>query len=116
MSLLGETGQASAAEQVTLAAADHQPRNQANNLRAAIISEDRHDAASALRFLLAAERSGPVNSGLELDLARKYFDRHEVDAALTHLAEARRISRYEGNPTATQSIDAIIARVRAQAP
>lgn len=39
VALLNETGQTAAAEQATLAAADRQSRNQANNLRAALLSE-----------------------------------------------------------------------------
>ncbi len=114
--LLDQTGQTAAAEQATLAAAQFQPRNQTNSLRAAIICEQRGDDPNALRYLTAAERSGPVTSGVELHLARKYFDRRQPDEALTHLAEARRISWLEGNPEATRSIDAIMAKVRAQLP
>jgi thioredoxin-like negative regulator of GroEL len=114
--LLGETGRTAEAEQVALAAVPHQPRNQANNLRAAILCEQRHDETGAIRCLVAAEHSGPVNSGLELHLARQYFGRHQPDAALTHLAEARQISQVEGDPAATATIDGIIARVRARQP
>lgn len=116
VSLLEKTGQATAAEEVTLAAAEHQPRNQVNQLRAAIIYEERHDDPQAIRCLTAAERSGPVTSGVELHLARKYFSLHQLDTALTHLAEAWRISRYEGDPAATESIQGIIAKLRTQLP
>ena len=116
VSLLEKTGQAAAAGEVTLAAAEHQPRNQVNQLRAAIIYEERHDDPHAIRCLTAAERSGPVTSGVELHLARKYFSLHQLDAALNHLAEAWRISRYEGDPAATESIHGIIGKLRAQQP
>jgi predicted Zn-dependent protease len=116
ISLLEKTGQTAAAEQATLAAADAQPRNQASNLRAAIISEQRGDDPNALRYLAAAERSGPVSSGVELHLAHRYFGLHQFDEALTHLAEARRISWYEGDPGSTRTIEGIIAKFRAQLP
>lgn len=114
--LLAATGRKPAAENVALAAAEHQPRNQTNNLRAAILYDERHDDQGAIRFLLAAERSGPVNSGIELHLAHRYFARHQSPEALTHLAEARKISAQEGNPEATRAIDDVIAQVQGQLP
>lgn len=114
--LLGETGQQAAVESVTLAAAEHQPRNQPNNLRAAIIYDKRHDDSAAIRLLVAAERSGPVTSGLELHLARKYFEQHQPDEALAHLAEARRVSWCEDDLAATKTVEDIIAKFEAQRP
>ncbi len=114
--LLGEAGQTAAAEKLILTVAEHQPRNQANNLRAAIIAEKRNDDPQAIRFLTAAERSGPVTSGFELRLARIYYGLGQPDAALTHLAEARRVSWQEGDPAATQAIDVIIAKFQEKLP
>jgi len=116
VALLGETGRSGAAEAVARAAAEHQPRNQANNLRVAILCDQQHDDSGTIRFLRAAEKSGPVNSGLELHLARKLFAQREAAEALVHLAEARRVSRIEGNPADTRAIDDIIAKVQSQLP
>jgi tetratricopeptide (TPR) repeat protein len=114
VSLLVETGRADAAEKESLAALDHQPRNLANNLRSAIIYDTRADDPQSIRCLLAAERSGPVTAGVELRLARKLFGLHRLDDTLEHLAEARRISRYEGDPAATDSIGKAIERIWTQ--
>jgi tetratricopeptide (TPR) repeat protein len=116
LSLLKQQGQTAAADQASLAAAEHQPKNQENNLRAALIAEAQKDEASAVRFLLAAERSGPVTAAFEMHLARKFFDQKQVDEALTHLALAKKISSSEGKPEVTDSITQIIAKLRVQAP
>lgn len=115
VALLSETGRGDEVAQATLAAADRQPGNQANNLRAALLSEQRGDEAAEVRFLQAAERSGPVNSALELRLARKLAIHGRPQAALQHLAEALRLSRYEGDPAMTESITQLIAQLRAPA-
>jgi hypothetical protein len=114
VNFLGQSGRADAAETEILSAFDHQPRNQANNLRAAIIYDRRGDDPHAIPCLLAAERSGPVTSALELQLARKLFGLHRLDETLTHLAEARRISAYEGDPAATDAIAQAIANIWTQ--
>jgi tetratricopeptide (TPR) repeat protein len=103
--LLGATGQSAAAEKATLDAVDVQPRNQGNNLRAAIYYDSRGDDAQAVRFLLAAELSGPVNSGVELSLSKKLFGLKRPEEGLSHLALARRVSLYEGDPQLTKSIE-----------
>jgi tetratricopeptide (TPR) repeat protein len=114
--LLGRAGRASEAEAQCLEVARLQPRNLTNNLRAAVIYDERHDAAQEVRCLLAAERSGPVTSGVEINLARKLMELNRPDDALAHLAEARRISAFEGNPAATaaigQAIEAVLSRLR----
>jgi hypothetical protein len=110
--LLTETGRSAAVEEATFAAAGAQSRNQANNLRAAIISENRGDEVQAIRFLRAAERSGPVTSAVELHLTRKLLTRGQAMEALAHLAEARRISWYEGDAAATESIGQLIDQLR----
>lgn len=115
VSLLLGTNQA-AAETATLEAANKQSRNHANNMRAAIFSGKRGDDDAEIRYLEAAERSGPVSSGVELRLARKLIDKRRPEAALRHLAEARRISWYEGVPSTTESIEQVIAGLRAQVP
>ena len=112
--LLNGLGQAAAAERESLAAAESQPRNLANNLRAAIICDSHGDDAKSIRCLLAAERSGPVTSGVELGLARKLFKLERLDESLAHLAEARRISLYEGDPAMTDSIGRAIENILSQ--
>ena len=114
VSLLMETGRPADAEQASLAAADHQPGNQANNLRAAILSEAHGDGAQAIRFLLAAERSGPVTPAIELRLARKLFGLGKAEESLLHLAEAKRLAGQEGDAATTEGINQIIADLRAQ--
>jgi tetratricopeptide (TPR) repeat protein len=114
VSLLAATGQTAAAEKETLAAAEHQPRNLANNLRAAIISDSRGDAEQTVRFLIAADGSGPVTAAVELRLAQKLFALHRPDEGLTHLAEAKRVSIFEGDPAETESIGRAIEHVESQ--
>ncbi len=116
VTLLNETGQTAATEQATLAAVDRQSRNQANNLRAAILSEQRGDDEAQIRFLLAAERSGMVTSGVELRLARKLLEHNRPVESLAHLAEARRISLIEGDAGTTASIDDHIRRLLSGEP
>ncbi len=114
VSLLMETGRPADAEQASLAAADRQPGNLANNLRAAILSEARGDDARTIRFLLAAERSGPVTPAVELRLARKLFSLGKTEESLLHLAEAKRIVGLEDDAATTEGINQVIADVRAQ--
>ncbi len=112
--LLVGMGQTSAAEKEILAAVDHQPRNQANNIRAAAIDNTHGNGEQSIRCLLAAERSGPMASGIELHLAQELFKQRRLDDALDHLAEARRISLYEGDSAATESIERIITHILSQ--
>lgn len=116
VALLNETGQTAAAEQATLAAVDRQSRNQANNLRAALLSERRGDDEAQIRFLRAAERSGMVTAGVELRLARKLLERDRPVEALAHLAEARRIALIEGDAGTTAAIDVYIRQLLAGGP
>lgn len=116
VALLVGSGRTADANQVTREAAEHQPRNQPNNFRAALLAEEQSDAAGAIRFLLAAEQSGPVNSGVELHVARKFAARQQRAEALTHLAEARRVATYEGDAAAIRSLDEIIANFRTPPP
>ncbi len=112
--LLAKQGQQAAAEAAGLAAVAHQPRNQENNLRCAILLEERGDLPQAIRLLEAAVRSGPVTAALEMHLARKLFAQGRVEAALEHLAEAKHLALIEDNQAASDSINRIIASVRAQ--
>jgi tetratricopeptide (TPR) repeat protein len=114
VALLTESGRTADVETATLAFADRQPGNLPNNLRAAIIAENRGDDAAAARSLLAATRSGPVPSAVELRLARKYFALRQPAETLTHLALARRLSRLEGDADATDSISQVIAKLRTE--
>ena len=114
VSLLNAQGRQADAAGESVAAAEQQPRNQANNLRAAIIEESRGNDAPALRLLLAAEKSGPVTSGIELRLAQKYFRLGQREESLVHLALAKRLSAYEGDPAITDSIGQLIAQIRSE--
>jgi tetratricopeptide (TPR) repeat protein len=113
--VLADEGRPEAAAQAGLAAADLQPLNQANNLRAAKACEDTGDGARAVRYLEAAERSGPVNTTFELELALKQYKQARYGDMMTRLAEALALSRSEGNPALTGSIQGLIGRMSLQA-
>jgi tetratricopeptide (TPR) repeat protein len=112
VAILLKTGRQDAAAQESLAEAGFQPRNQDNSLRAAKASEAKGDAEGSVRYLEAAEKSGPVNATFELTLALKLYQLRRMDDMMAHLAEARRLSSHEGNPSVTGSIDTLIARMR----
>lgn len=114
--LLDISGRTHAIEEESLASADFQPRNEANNLRAAKIWEARGDDGRSIHFLEAAERNGPVNATFELTLALKLYKLRHMGEVMTHLAEARSLSTFEGSPSVTESIDGLIGRVRQEAP
>jgi len=109
--LLAQSGKASEVEEACLGSIGHQPANQANNLRAAIIYDKRHDDEQSSRCLIAAERSGPVTSGLEASLSRRLLNLGRPDDALEHLALARRLSLIEGDPVAADRISHAIDRI-----
>jgi hypothetical protein len=106
--LLNSTGQTDAADQQSLASQAIQPRNYANNLRAAAVFNARRDDAQEVRCLLAAEECGPMTSRAESRLARKLLGLGRPDEALAHLAVARRVSLYEGDPSETEQLGRVI--------
>jgi tetratricopeptide (TPR) repeat protein len=112
--LLAQSGREKEAGSMSLDAADLQPRNQANSLRAARICEARGDEGRSVRFLEAAEHSGPVNSTFELTLALKLYQLRRKGEMMRHLAEARSLSMNEGNPEVTDSIERLIVRMGAE--
>jgi len=114
--LLEKHGQSAKAQEECLAATVYQPGNLANNLRASLIYDSRHDDEKAAAAMLAAERSGHVSSLVEFKLAEKLFSLGRPDEALTHLALARRVSLYEGAPSVTQELTLAIERVRSRMP
>ncbi|MFI5336181.1 MAG: tetratricopeptide repeat protein [Opitutales bacterium] len=111
---LVKLGQPAAANQLSLALAEQQPGNQANDRRTALLAEARGDIPGTIRYLLAAERCGPVTSAFEMHLARKFFEQGRMDEAMDHLGEARQIAPYEGDPAGAEAIARIIAKLRAQ--
>ena len=114
--LFTKRGRSDEADRLCLEEADHQPGNQANDLRAAKISEGKGDEASAVRYLEAAEHSGPGDATFELTLALKLYKLGRKPDMMLHLAEARVLSAGEGNPSVSASIDALIARMRQEGP
>jgi tetratricopeptide (TPR) repeat protein len=110
--ILAESGRREEAGKESLAAADRQPRNQDNNVRAAKVCEAGGDETGSVRYLEAAERSGPVNATFELTLALKLYRLRRMPEMMTHLAEARVLSAHEGDPAVTASIGDLIARMR----
>ncbi len=113
-SLLHDQGRESEVEKEGYAAAERQPGNMANNLRLAVVSSSKGDPGQAIRFLLLAERCGPVSADMEMYLAMNLLKQKRLDEALVHVGEARRISRYEGNPQLTEKINMAIERIRSQ--
>jgi tetratricopeptide (TPR) repeat protein len=113
--ILEGAGRHEEAMRLSLSAADDQPGNQANCLRASKALDQSGDFEGSLRQLEAAERSDPVNATFELTLALKFYDARRLDETLEHLGLARTLSLDEGNPTLTDSITGLIAKVRSDA-
>jgi tetratricopeptide (TPR) repeat protein len=116
VSLAVQAGHGDEVAQESLEAADAQPRNQANNLRAVRACEDRGDADGAIRYMLAAEHSGPVTSTFELSLALKFYQQRRGAELMLHLAEALHLSKGEMNQAVTVSIEQLIARMQREFP
>ena len=114
--LLARSGRAAEVAELSLASAARQPRNHANNLRAAISARERGDVDTEIRCLQAAMKSGLVNSGLVLRLARLVYARGQHAEGLLYLADAWRISGFEDDPATTSEISRLIAGLRAQEP
>ena len=116
VSLLAREGRPEEADRLSLAGAEHQLGNQANDLRAAKLAEARGNDADAVRFLEAAEHGGPADATFELTLALKLYKLGRKADMMLHLAEARVLAGGEGNPAVTASIDTLISRMRRQDP
>jgi tetratricopeptide (TPR) repeat protein len=111
VAILMESGRDAEAATLSQASAESQPRNQENSLRAVKACDAKNDVEGSVRNLLAAELSGPVDATFELTLALKLYQLHRADEMMTHLAEARKLSTFEGNPRVTESIDQLISRM-----
>ena len=109
--LLKAAGRDPEAAALSLEAAQWQPGNQNNSVRAAAACAARGDPDGEIRNLEAAELSGPVTATFELTLALKLYQLKRGGEMMAHLAEAKRISAFEGNPSVTASIDTLIARM-----
>ncbi len=112
VSLLMDSGRHEEAEKLSLASAEAQPRNQENSLRAVKACEAAGDAEGAVLNMEAAERSGPVDATFELTLALKLYKMGRIGEMMDHLALARRLSLGEGNPAVTDSIGALVDKMR----
>ncbi len=112
--ILNNSGRRDEAAAVSLSAADRQPGNQDNSLRAAAICDARGDPGGSARHLLAAELGGPVSATFELTLALKLYQLKRMDEMMAHLAEARRLAAHEGDRSVSDSIDSLIRRMRAE--
>lgn len=112
LSLLTGDGRTAEAASLALSAADSQPMNQENNLRAASALEARGDLDRSALYMEAAERSGPVNATFELSLALKLYRLKRAQGMMERLALARTLSLSEGSPAVTQSIETLIERMR----
>lgn len=93
-------------------AAQQQPLNHANHLRAALLAKD--DPAAAIGYLRAAAKSGPMNAGAMLRLARLEYNSGQRDEALLHLAYARRLAAIEEDETTRTQIGELVQRIRAE--
>jgi Flp pilus assembly protein TadD len=116
VAILADSGRDADAAALSQQSAEWQPRNQVNSLRAVKACEAKGDIEGSVRNLLAAELSGPVNATFELTLALKLYQLRRTDEMMTHLAEARKLSTFEGNPQVTESIDRLIGRMGREAP
>jgi tetratricopeptide (TPR) repeat protein len=114
IALIGGEGRQPEVDKLSLAAAERQPGNETNDLRAAKIAEAANDENRAVQFLEAAEHSGPVNATIELTIALKLYQLRRLPETLSHLAEARQLSVVEGDPAVTLAIDRLIDRVRTE--
>jgi tetratricopeptide (TPR) repeat protein len=112
VSLLSDSGRQDEAAKLSIASAGAQPRNQENSVRAIKACEAEGDAEGAIRNMEAAERSGPVDATFELTLALKLYQVRRMAEMMDHLVEARRLSLGEGNPSVTDSIGALVAKMR----
>jgi tetratricopeptide (TPR) repeat protein len=112
--LLDGSGRTADAEKESLAAAGIQRENQVNSLRAAKIYEARGDEEHSVQFMEAAAAAGPVNATFELTVALKLYKLGRMEEMMPYLAEARSLSKNEGNPAVTESIGSLIARMRAE--
>ena len=112
LGVLDAEGQAAAIDREALAAADVQPRNYSNDLRAAILCDAKGDETREIACLVAAEHCGPVSSSVEIKLARKLFRLGKTEEGFIHLAQARRTSVFEGDPSVTERIDGVIGKLR----
>jgi predicted Zn-dependent protease len=110
--ILNATGREDEAARQSLASAEFQPGNQENSVRAVKACDAKGDAVGSVRNLEAAELSGPVNATFELSLALKLYQLRRMEEMMTRLAEARKLSVYEGSPAVTDSIDTLIGRMR----
>lgn len=116
LTLLAKGGRAEAAERECMAAVELQPSNQANDLRAAILFDLRHDADGTLRCLRLAAGSGPVTSAVHLRIAKMLLLKGATEEALLHLGQARRIAALENDPAVEASIVRAVDRIRGKAP
>jgi Flp pilus assembly protein TadD len=114
VALLTKTGKADDAAALSLSAAPSQPRNQANSLRAAQACGAKSDAEGEVANLEAAERSGPITSTFELTVALKLYKLGRSREMMEHLAEAQRLSVFDGNRSVAESISKLVARMRAE--
>jgi len=113
--LLLEAGRTRAAEELSLAAADFQPQNQANHLRVAATHEARDEQETAAKHYDAALHSGPAPAALHLRLATKLYAKGRRVEALDQLADAWQLSHDEGDPAVTAEIRQLIGRIREEA-
>jgi tetratricopeptide (TPR) repeat protein len=111
VTLLLEAKRTTEAENASWVAAESQPNNHCNNLRAAKILEQRGQGAAMIHLLLAAERSGPVNARIEMTLSLQLAAARRLEESLSHLALARRLAQIEQNQTALTAIDGVLDRL-----
>jgi tetratricopeptide (TPR) repeat protein len=110
--MLKDAGRDDDVLKASVAASFVQPRNQDNSIRVVRACDAKGDVEGSVRNLESAELSGPVDATFELSLALKLYQLRRMYEMMTHLAEARKLSAYEGRPEVTDSIDRLIARMR----
>jgi len=114
VAIITKQGHADDAAALSLSTAPSQPRNQANSLRAAKACEAKSDAEGEVANLETAELSGPVTSTFELTVALKLYKLGRNYEMMEHLAQAQRLSPFDGDPEVTASIGKLVERMRAE--
>ncbi len=109
--VLNIQGKTKDAENASVEAAPHQPRNHVNDLRAAVILDRRGDPDGSTRWLLAAEHSGEVTSAVEHRIAEHLLEKGQRQEALIHLGEARVLALVEGEDSTAQALTQAIDRL-----
>ncbi len=111
---LEQTGRASEALELMLAAYRHNPRSFANNGRLVVRYEDGSDEAKTTEYMEALAASGPVNARLFLELAQRMQRGGKALAAEARLHRAREMAALEGDTALVAEIEGMLGRAQGE--